>query len=223
MRKNVTEYLDITEGLYSEKIAVEDANGCITFGEMKRNALKIAEFCVEQNIFKQPVCVYLPKSKEMVTSFVGQVKEMLETFNNETEFGRLYIDYPMVESIRYTKQLPDANYWTYSVTRSECGKFKGVSADFSAYDSFDFILLKDHREPTEEETKEIKQNWEYLKEMNVGKANYLCKGKNSMPASKEDILQDKIFNSQLKQYVNTEDCKVAVLNAFPIFLFDYFK
>ena len=43
MRKNVTEYLDITEGLYSEKIAVEDANGCITFGEMKRNALKIAE------------------------------------------------------------------------------------------------------------------------------------------------------------------------------------
>ena len=46
MRKNVTEYLDITEGLYSEKIAVEDANGCITFGEMKRNALKIAEFCV---------------------------------------------------------------------------------------------------------------------------------------------------------------------------------
>ena len=59
--------------------------------------------------------------------------------------------------------------------------------------------------------------------MNVGKAIYLCKGKNSMPASKEDILQDKIINSQLKQYVNTEDCKVAVLNAFPIFLFDYFK
>lgn len=59
-----------------------------------------------------------------------QVREMLETFNNETEFGRLYIDYPMVESIRYTKQLPDANYWTYSVTRSECSKFKGVSADF---------------------------------------------------------------------------------------------
>lgn len=152
-----------------------------------------------------------------------QVKEMLETFNNETEFGRLYIDYPMVESIRYTKQLPDANYWTYSVTRSECGKFKGVSADFSAYDSFDFILLKDHREPTEVEMEEVKQNWEYLKEMNVGKANYLCKGKNTMPASKEDILQDKIFNSQVEQYVNTEECKVAVLNAFPIFLFDYFK
>lgn len=40
MRKNVTEYLDITEGLYSEKIAVEDANGCITFCEMKRNGFE---------------------------------------------------------------------------------------------------------------------------------------------------------------------------------------
>ena len=99
----------------------------------------------------------------------------------------------MVESIRYTKQLPDANYWTYSVTRSECGKFKGVSADFSAYDSFDFILLKDHREPTEVEMEEVKQNWEYLKEMNVGKANYLCKGKNTMPASKEDILSGAVI------------------------------
>lgn len=152
-----------------------------------------------------------------------QVEEMLEIFNNETEFGRLYIDYPMVESIRYTKQLPDANYWTYTVTRSECGKFKGVSADFSAYDSFDFILLKDHRESTEEEIAEIRQNWEHLKKQNVEKANYLCKNLNTMPVSKEDILQDKIFNSQVEKYVNTEDCRVAVLNAFPIFLFDYFK
>ena len=44
MRKNVTEYLDITEGLYSEKIAVEDANGCITYGELKLNYLIISEF-----------------------------------------------------------------------------------------------------------------------------------------------------------------------------------
>ena len=48
-----------------------------------------------------------------------------------------------------------------------------------------------------------------------GNMKHLKLGKNSMPASKEDILQDKIFNSQLEQYVNTEDCKVAVLNAFP--------
>ena len=73
-----------------------------------------------------------------------QVKEMLETFDNETEYGKLYIDYPMVESIRYTKFLPDANYWTYTISRTDCSRFKGLSAEFSAYRSFDFILLTEN-------------------------------------------------------------------------------
>ena len=31
-----------------------------------------------------------------------------------------------------------------------------------------------------------------------------------------------IFDNQLSKYVEAEDCKVAILNAFPIFLFEYF-
>ena len=118
-----------------------------------------------------------------------QVKEMLETFNNETEYGKLYIDCPMVESIRYTKFLPDANYCTYTISRTDCSRFKGLSAEFSAYQSFDFILLTENREPTEDEIEEVKQNWVYLKEQNVSKANFLCNGENGIPASKDDILQ----------------------------------
>ena len=38
-----------------------------------------------------------------------------------------------------------------------------------------------------------------------------------MPTSKSDIHQDKIFAAQLKDYVNTKECKVSVLNAFPLF------
>lgn len=71
MQKNVTDYLDITADKFPNKSAVEDANGSITFAELKVKALKIAEFCAKDCIFKQPVCVYLPKSKEMVTCFVG--------------------------------------------------------------------------------------------------------------------------------------------------------
>ena len=55
-----------------------------------------------------------------------------------------YIDYPMVESIRYTKFLPDANYLTYTISRTDCNRFKGLSAEFSAYRSFDFILLTEN-------------------------------------------------------------------------------
>lgn len=31
-----------------------------------------------------------------------------------------------------------------------------------------------------------------------------------------------IFDNQLSKYVEAEDCKMAILNAFPIFLFEYF-
>jgi len=152
-----------------------------------------------------------------------QVCEMLSMFDNETENGKLYIDYPMVESIRYTKMLPDPDYWSYMVSRTECSNFKRLSAKFSAYSSFDFILLNEKREPTKEKLAEISRNWENLKIQNVSKANYLCHGSYVVPASKDDILQDKIFEAQVEKYVGTAECKVSILNAFPIFLYDYFK
>ena len=36
-----------------------------------------------------------------------QISEMLDLFNDETDNGLLYINYPMLEAIRYTKTLPD--------------------------------------------------------------------------------------------------------------------
>lgn len=35
---------------------------------------------------------------------------MLDYFSDETENGKLYINYPMIESLKYTKEIPDANY-----------------------------------------------------------------------------------------------------------------
>lgn len=35
--------------------------------------------------------------------------------------------------------------------------------------------------------------------------------------------QAAIFEKQCKKYVNTKACCVSILNAFPIFLYDYFK
>lgn len=48
------------------------------------------------------------------------LSEMLKYFTDETEKGKLYINYPMVESLRYTKELPDNDYWKYTVTRQRC-------------------------------------------------------------------------------------------------------
>lgn len=155
----------------------------------------------------------------------SNLHEMLTLFDNETENGKLYISYPMMESIRYTKILPDANYHTYCVKREDCPKisgnpksgFKFLASDFSDYKGLAFIQLDGNN------YNDIKQNWQHLKNQNVSKANFICTGRNEMPQKKEDVAQGIIFANQLAKYVNTDECCVSILNAFPLFLYEYFK
>lgn len=84
----------------------------------------------------------------------------------------MYINYPMIESLKYTKEIPDANYWRYVATREECAshKFKGNAERFaySEAKAFRFIdLVKTERQ-------KVADNWEKLKFQNVCKANIWC-------------------------------------------------
>lgn len=137
------------------------------------------------------------------------VKELLEYFNEETENGRLYISYPMIESIQYTKKMPDKDFHKYIVNRDDSiGKrFKKEAKEFCYYQGYKF--LKDAN------------NWKYIIQQNVFKANYLTKDYLSWPLIKNDVEQMSIFKKQLEKHVSPNN-EVAILNAFPLFLFDYF-
>ena len=152
----------------------------------------------------------------------SQLREMLEFFSDETDNGKLYVSYPMIESIRYTKELPDKNYVNYVVSRTDCHDFKRLAAEFSYYENFDYILFKDNEVPTKERFLMIKNHWEYLTRMNVCKANYIISGSNNIPKQKEDINQLRLFTSQKEKYVDILE-SVAVLNSFPLFLYEYLK
>lgn len=151
-----------------------------------------------------------------------RVGEMLETFDEETESGKLYINYPMIESIRYVKELPDERYMEYSVTREECHDFKRLAGEFSFYDSLDFILFKEDEKPSHEKYMKISDNWKILKEMNVKKANWLVTGLVAMPSEKSVVNQLAIFEAQRIKFVEANE-SVSVLNSFPIFLFEYLR
>jgi hypothetical protein len=151
-----------------------------------------------------------------------RVDAMLDMFDEETDKGKLYINYPMIESIRYVKELPDDRYVEYEVSRNDCRYFKRLAREFSFYDSFDFLLFRDGETPTKEKYNQVHDSWEHLKAMNVCKANYIVSGENSMPIQKSDISQSKIFRGQLERWVNPGE-KVAILNSFPIFIYDYYK
>jgi len=155
-----------------------------------------------------------------------RLREMQELFDNETDNGKLYISYPMVESLCYTKQLPDEHFAEYAISRSDCMNrpFKDYAREFSFYGSLDFVELPDsgHRRPGKREVARIRQNWIWLVQQHTSKANYMCNGENSMPLNKEIVAQPRIFMAQCENYLSDGE-RIAVLNGFPLFLFEYFK
>ena len=161
--------------------------------------------------------------KVPVSEFNTRLQSMLNLFDDETGNGKLYVNYPMIESLRYTKRLPDDEYVRYSVSREECRDFKRRADEFSYYPNWDFILLRNKRLGMEKHTAEVMANWEYLKEQNVKKANYICSGGYEWPATKEEVAQMNIFLKQKAKYQSGADCRIPVLNTLPIFLYDYFK
>ena len=139
----------------------------------------------------------------------AQIQEMLEYFNEETENGRLFVSYPMIESIQYTKELLDNDFYKYSVKREDSigEKFKKAARQFCYYKGYAY--LKDSN------------NWRYLVQQHVQKANLLTKDSLSWPLDKDDVEQNEIFEAQLEKHVIPND-EVAILNAFPLFLYYYF-
>lgn len=139
----------------------------------------------------------------------AKVKELLEYFNEETENGRLFISYPMIESIQHTKELPDNNFHKYTVKREESigKKYKKEARQFCHYKGYHFL-------------RDI-NNWNYLVKQNVFKANDLTHDVLSWPISKDDVEQNSIFDSQIQKHVTPNE-EVAILNAFPMFLYHYF-
>ena len=153
-----------------------------------------------------------------------RLTRMLEMFSDETDAGKLYINYPMIEALRYTRQLPDADFTSYVISRQDCREkdFKDLAGQFSAYGSLDFIVLDFRKEPSTKTIEKVKRNWTLLQIQHTAKANYLCTGDLAIPANKEVITQLRIFEAQLDKHILPSD-SVAILSAFPIFLFEYFR
>ena len=148
------------------------------------------------------------------------LSEMLEYFDDETGNGKLYVNYPMVESLKYTKELPDEHYAEYVVSRETCAshKFKGVAETFAypGAKQYRFIDL------TKTSVEDVRRNWHLLIQQNVSKANFIVSDRNEMPIKKHVIDQIAIFEGQKSKYVDVDE-SVAILNSFPLFVYEYLK
>lgn len=84
--------------------------------------------------------IYQLYSKMKSTDGDDAFTEMLDFFDDETGNGKLYVSYPMVEALFYTKRLPDSEFYSYSVDLKDTGNFKHLCHEFSDYGNSDFLL-----------------------------------------------------------------------------------
>jgi amino acid adenylation domain-containing protein len=71
MQKSVIEYLVKTTAQYPQKTAVQDAEGSISFSELLRSSFVMADEIRRNDVWRQPIGVYIPKGCKMVQAFAG--------------------------------------------------------------------------------------------------------------------------------------------------------
>lgn len=145
---------------------------------------------------------------------INKVLTMAKYFNDETGSGKLYVNYPMIESLNYTKALPDTRYFRYTATVQESKQYKKLTNDYSVYGNYE------HLDVNRKGVEEVKCLWRYLIIQNVVKAENIEKGKIAMRKKGNKVDAQFLHERQIKKYGKE---KVGVLNAFPLFLYDYFK
>lgn len=73
MQKNILEYLEKTASMFPDKMAFDDGKKAITFGQLKKEAEAIGSRLLALKSERKPIAVYLPKSCDCISSFMGIV------------------------------------------------------------------------------------------------------------------------------------------------------
>lgn len=134
-----------------------------------------------------------------------KIIEMAEYFNESSDMGKLYINYPMVEAFYHMKDIPDSDYMSYTVTMDElkAGTYKQrVNRENRNHDYGKFAADKDECNIV------IKQNIEKAYKIIEKECNYT-----EVPDSGD------ILRNQLQKLKDTDE--VFVLCTCDFYIADY--
>lgn len=132
--------------------------------------------------------------------------EMISEFDNETENGKLYISYPMVEAL-------------YDFIESTCLPFSSCECCLSDFANYKTSAGKNNPNAS---LHFIYTDWQ--KVLNVFGLRIQCLFNNSdldFKFYRQNVTVETIMKKQLERLSETD--KIFVLSAFPEFILDYFK
>ncbi len=134
----------------------------------------------------------------------NKLNELLNFFNEETEKGKLYLSYPMVESLKHIE-----NYDNFEFLKVACKTDIGYKK----------IVRENGLEELKLFIKYDQEIWKKLITILLKKMNKIVNNSYELP--NELIDQIIIFSNQEEKYINVDNT-VGVLSSFPVFLHDYY-
>jgi hypothetical protein len=134
----------------------------------------------------------------------SKLNKLLEFFNEETEKGKLYISYPMVEALKHI-----CDYET----------FKDLTAKSKDNIGYKNIVHQTALNRLSKINNYDLDTWKLVIKAHLKKANFISNDKFELP--NDLIRQFVILYKQLEKHINPFSM-VAVLSAFPIFLHEYY-
>lgn len=133
-----------------------------------------------------------------------KLRILIDFYSEETDNGKLYLSYPMVESLKHLGEGVD--FKNLKVPSKENIHYKALASAECAneYDAMGRYSA---------------ETWNYLIREHLSKLNYIVHSNYVFPV--DLIPQTELFIHQLDKYINI-DGTVAVVSGFPPFLLDYY-
>ncbi len=134
------------------------------------------------------------------------VRRMLLYFNDSTLHGKMYINYPMMQSYKHYAKLPDNSFYTKMADIDEIHDYKQIVGNVSGYTDlsrYNYVLFYS------------------IAIHHLIKINYMLTNNNFIPTYEEYLALDltKIYDIQVDLF--SESSKVFVLNTCILALSDY--
>ena len=139
-----------------------------------------------------------------------KIEELVSLFDNETEFGKLYINYPMMESLKDHKNFDLTDYLS-----------RYVSLENLSSESYkDYIKKNGHKKNLDKMTI---RHFKKLSKLNIAKANYILNNKKEMPDFNDyHSISNQILLLDKQTYQKNAKNRIYVLNTCMMFIVDYF-
>ena len=187
--------------MYAEISKDEDLDTFNLVKDIEINKDKLKDF--KRSDFAQ-IYMFFDYDGHATNASDKKIKELLDFFNEETEKGKLYISYPMVEALKHIE-----NFDTFEELKVPCKEnidYKKIVRQ-KGLESLKHIINYDI------------QKWKELIDIHLKKMNKIVNNSYIFPSDVIDQLT--IFNNQFEKYINI-DKTVAILSTFPVFLHDYY-